>query len=303
MERCGCGADASTRYREQAAAACAAEGPLGGLAAAVESGELRYDAAAAAALFARLDAPDPPCVKEPFRNLRLDSREVYSFAGVFSGTRALGEPCRFPVSYKGGTNDCREGVCASDDAGAGMCIALVGVGQSCDASGDENLLASSPRLCHETRACDSDGEYELSFDGVSCVEGVCAQGLADGLACRTDEVCSSGRCTGTSPERTCQLRAAPGEACSTSNDCSAGACRYDLTPRVCGELLADGLPCAYDDAACASGRCSDADDGGICIPPASSAIGSACTLDKECVGEGVCRSGLCFADICGQYLD
>jgi hypothetical protein len=207
------------------------------------------------------------------------------------------------VTKRGGTNDCREGVCAADDSGAGVCIALVELGQQCDASGDENLLASSPRLCHATRPVDSDGEYELSFDGVSCVQGVCAQDLADGLPCRTDEVCSSGRCTGTSPDLTCQPKAAPGEACSTSNDCSAGACRNDLTPRVCGELLADGLPCAYDDAACASGRCSGAENGSMCIPPASSAIGSACTLDKECIGEAVCHAGVCFADICGDYLD
>jgi hypothetical protein len=303
MERCGCGAEAASRYREQAATACSADGAFGTWAAAVERGELRYDATAAAALFERLNTPDPLCVKEPFRNLRLDSLEVYSLGGVFSGTRALGEPCRSPVSYKGGINDCSEGVCASDDAGAGVCIALVGEGQQCDASGDENLLASSARLCHATRPCDSDGEYELSFDSVSCVEGVCARELADGLPCRMNEVCSSGRCAGSAPDRTCQPKAAAGEACSSSNDCAAGACRYDLTPRVCGELLADGLPCAYDDAACASGHCSDAESGGICIPPASAAIGSACAQDGECVGDGVCRSGLCFADICGDYLD
>lgn len=301
MERCGCGSDAASRYREQAVAACTSQGV--GWGAAVERGELRYDAAAAAALFARLEASDPLCVKEPFRNLRLDSLEVYSFAGTFRGTRALGERCSFPVGDKGGTSDCSEGVCAADGGGGGVCIALVGVGEACDASGDENLLASSPRLCHSTRPPDSDGEYELSFDSLSCVQGVCAQDLGDGLACRLGEVCSSGRCTGTAPSRTCQPQAAPGEACSRSDDCLAGACRYDLTPRVCGELLADGLPCGHDDDACASGHCSAGANGGICIPPASVAIGSACTEDTECVGEGVCRSGLCFADICGDYLD
>jgi hypothetical protein len=303
MDDCGCGGDASARYREQAADLCALDGPFGGLAAAVELGELRYDAAAATALFARLDAPAPLCVEEPFRNLRLDSLEVYSLAGAFTGTRALGQTCRSPVSYKGGINDCSEGVCASDGAGAGVCIALVGVGQQCDASGDENLLASSPRLCHATRPSDSDGEYEHSFDAVSCHEGVCAENLADGLPCRLDELCRSGRCAGDAPNATCQPKAAPGEACSTSNDCLTGACRHDLTPRVCGELLADGLPCAYDDTACASGNCSDGSDGGVCLAPASAANGSACLVDQECVGGGVCRGERCFADICGDYLD
>jgi hypothetical protein len=301
MDRCGCGGDVSARYREQMASVCAVDGSFGRLAAAVEVGGLRYDAAAAANLFARLEAPDPLCVKEPYRNLRLDSLEVYSLGGVFSGTRTLGEPCSSPVSYKGGFNDCSEGVCASDGANAGVCIALVHAGDACDASGDENLLASSPRLCHATRPPDSDGEYEQSFDSLSCIEGRCAENLENGLPCSSDEACRSGRCTGTAPARTCQPKAAAGEACSTSNDCLAGACRYDLTPRVCGDLLDDGLPCAYDDGACSSGNCSDTSDG-VCIPRAAAAIGSPCMMDKECSG-GVCRGGLCFADICGDYLD
>lgn len=302
MDSCGCGRNASTRYREQAASICATDGAFGDLAAAVERGELRYDAAAAAALFARLDAPDPLCVEEPFRNLRLDSLEVYSLAGAFKGTRASGEPCRRPVSYKGGINDCSEGVCASDGSGTGVCIALVDVGQACDASGDENLLASSPRLCHSIRPADSDGEYELSFDGLSCVEGVCGENLENGQPCKVDEVCSSGRCSGTAPTLSCQPKAAPGEACVSSDDCLTGACRQDAAAQVCGELLADGSPCAYDDDACSSGHCSDASNGGVCLPPASLGIGSACLEDAECVG-GVCRGGLCFADICGDYLD
>lgn len=303
MESCGCGSEASARYR--AANSCADEGFLVAAAAAVELGYLRYDAAAAAALLARLEATDPLCVEEPFRNLRLDSLEVYSLAGTFSGTHALGEACSSPVSFKGGLNDCSEGVCASNGASAGVCIALVEVGQACDASGDENLLASSARLCHDRRAVDSDGEYASAFNGVSCVEGVCEQGLADGAPCSSDEVCDSGRCMGTATEpepRTCQPKAAPGEACSSSRDCLTGACRHDLTTPVCGELLADGLPCSYDDDSCASGHCRDEQLGRVCGPAPSAAIGSACTLDAECVS-GVCRGGLCFADICGDYLD
>jgi hypothetical protein len=303
MDGCGCGADASTRYREQNASLCAVDGYFGGLAAAVERGELRYDAAASAALFERLNAPDPACVEEPYRNLRLDSLEVYSLAGAFTGSRALGEPCTSPVSYKGGINDCSEGLCASDGASAGVCIALVGVGQECDASGDDNLLATSPRLCHDTRPPDSDGEYERSFDGLTCLEGVCAQGLDDGQPCALDEICSSGRCYGVAPDpSTCQPKAAADEACGHSSDCLSGGCRYDLTPSVCGEPLADGVPCAYDDASCASGHCSGDTNGGVCVPPASAAIGSECTVDAECVS-GACRSGLCFADICGDYMD
>jgi hypothetical protein len=303
MENCGCGAEASARYR--AANSCTDdEGFVVAAAAAVERGSLRYDAEAAAALFARLEAADPLCVEEPYRNLRLDSLEVYSLAGTFSGTHALGEACSSPVGFKGGINDCSEGVCASDGASAGVCIALVEVGQACDASGDENLLASSARLCHDRRAVDSDGEYASAFNGVSCVEGVCEQGLADGAPCSSDEVCDSGRCAGTATEpepRTCQPKSAPGEACSSSRDCLTGGCRHDLATPVCGELLEDGLPCSYDDDSCASGHCSD-ETNGVCVPVAPAAIGSTCTRDAECLS-GACRGGLCFADICGDYLD
>lgn len=303
MESCGCGTEASARYR--AANACDDDGFLVAAAAAVERGDLRYDAEAAAALFARLEASDPLCVEEPFRNLRLDSLEVYSLAGTFSGTHALGEPCSSPVGYKGGINDCSEGVCASDGASAGVCIALVELGQACDASGNENLLASSARLCHDRRAVDSDGEYESSFDAVSCVEGVCEQGLGNNAACNSDEVCASGRCSGTAtePDTTiCQPMAALGETCGSSRDCETGGCRHDLATPVCGDLLEVGLPCSYDDDSCASGHCSGEADGGVCVSVAPAAVGSACALDLECLS-GVCRGGLCVADICGDYLD
>jgi hypothetical protein len=303
VEGCGCGAEASSRYREQAASLCAADGVFGGLSAAVELGALRYDAAAASALFARLQADDPLCVEEPLRNLGLDSLEVYSLAGTFNGTRALGEACSSPVSFKGGINDCSEGVCAPDTASVGVCIALVEVGEACDASGDESLLASTPRLCHDTRPPDSDGEYASAFDAVSCLEGTCTQVLDDGQPCESDELCNSGRCGGTDPEpRTCQPKAAAGEACARSRDCLAGGCRYDLTPSVCGELLADGLACSYDDESCASGYCGGDSQGGVCGPAPTAPIGSACTTDTECIS-GVCRGGRCFADICGDYLD
>lgn len=300
MESCGCGSEAADRYR--VAAACTSDNYFTSAAALVARGDLRYDAEAAGALFERLQAPEPLCVEEPFRNLRLDSLEVYSLAGTFTGTHALGEACVSPVGFKGGINDCGEGVCASDGASAGVCIALVEVGQTCDASGDENLVASSTRLCHDQRAVDSDGEYASAFDGVSCVEGVCGQDLADGSPCSRHEICSSGRCSSASEPATCQPKVAAGEACNSSRDCLTGACRHDLTTPVCGEPLAEGLPCSYDGESCASGYCSDETNGGVCIPAPSAAIGAPCTLDSECLS-GVCRGGLCFADICADYLD
>jgi hypothetical protein len=312
-ETCGCGADAAARYREQNASLCAEGGPFN-LASAVEQGSLRYDAAAAQALFARLAADPPLCVEEPFRDLGLDSLEVYSLGGVFTGTRALGEPCSLPVGYKGGVSDCAEGVCASDGVEAGVCIAFVGRDQECDASGDENLVSSSARLCHETRAVDNDGEYESAFDALSCAAptaggaSVCRRALDDGELCPSPEACKSGRCDGILPEpRTCKPKLAAGAACDTSSDCATGACRYDLTPSVCGALLPNGTACWSENAACVSGSCRGGQIAGAfteyyCAAPATAAIGDACLVDEDCT-TGTCRGGLCFADVCGHYLD
>jgi hypothetical protein len=303
MESCGCGADAAARYR--ATSLCETDDPFGGVAAAVARGDLRYDAAAAESLFERLDAADPLCVEEPYRDLQLDSSELYSLAGVFTGTHALGEPCTMPVSYKGGVSDCAEGVCAPDGAGNGVCIALVGPGEECDASGDENLASSSPKLCHESRPPDSDGEYESAFDFVSCVvleagaPAVCVTELEDGAPCSSDEICTSGRCATATDDATCQPKVVAGEACNTSGDCLTGACRYDVTPSVCGELLPDGTLCNYDDAACESGTCLTSM---LCGPPPSAPVGANCATDDDCQ-TGTCRGGSCFADICGDHLD
>ncbi len=317
VESCGCGAPAAQAYREQNSSLCEPGGFFASLAGAVAAGDLRYDSAAAEALFARLHEADAECVEEPFRALRLDSLEVYSLGGVFTGTHALGSVCTLPVSYKGGVSDCAEGLCAADAAGGGMCIALASEGDPCDASGDDHLDSTTPRLCFEERAADADGEYESAFDSLSCAAPaaggvkVCARDLADGQDCDSDITCASGRCASVGVQQgVCSPKAAAGEACSSSGDCSSGACRYDALPNVCGALLGDGLSCVYDDAACQSGSCNDPDgSGGFCGPPPSRAIGESCSASTDCISsghgdsrDGVCHEGVCVADVCADYL-
>jgi hypothetical protein len=311
MERCACDSATVMRYREWFATSCEPTGLLGSLPAAVAAGDFSYDGHAALSLFERLHEPDPECVEEPFLALKLDSVEIYSLAGVFLGTRALGEPCAHPVGYKGGISDCREGVCAWDGAEAGVCIAFVGLGEECDASGDENFRSTVPRLCHVQRPPDDDGEYESAFDSVMCDISAgdslrrCVNDRTDDSACSANEVCRSEWCD----DGVCAPKVANGQPCLSHLDCSSGACQ-NAQPRVCGALLADGETCANADSACQSGFCSTVAGGSVCVPPATLARGESCTLSSECMSNGhghshdaACQAGTCVADICVEYAE
>jgi hypothetical protein len=319
LETCRCDGATVQHFRDKTATFCDANGFFGGLTNPVAAGDLVYHPEAAAALFARLEAPNPECVEEPFRALKLDSSELYSFAGTFTGTHALGAPCTLPVGYKGGVNDCREGVCARNSGGTGgVCISLVGEGEECDASGDENLVATTKRLCFDHRPADSDGEYESAFDSLGCVPStpgaatkVCTKNLADGQPCGSSSACRSGRCvvTGAPHDGVCTAKLADGAPCSSHQECASGACENGA-PRVCGALLPDGEPCDYSDAACASGSCNDPTGGpGFCGPAPSRNVGQTCTSSIDCISsgsgnsrDGVCNAGQCIADICAGYL-
>jgi hypothetical protein len=318
MERCGCGAETIQHYRDQSAALCGPSGFFVAVSDAIAAGDIVYHPEAVSALLSRLKDNGPLCVEESFRALKLDSSELYSFAGVFTGTHEIGTPCAHPVSFKGGFNDCREGVCAPNASGTGgVCIALVAVGEACDASGDHNLLSTTKRLCFDRRMADIDGEYESAFDSVSCIPTapgsatkVCAADLADGQPCDSDEACRSARCLGTGVvhEAYCAAKLTDGQPCTSHGDCTSGACHSGATP-VCGAPLADGEECFSSNEACASGSCNDAVSTGFCGPPPSKAIGAACTSAAECITSGhggsrdkVCAGGACIADICASYL-
>jgi hypothetical protein len=318
MERCACDAATVVRYRETIAAECEPSGFFGSLPSAVAAGDFTYDGHAALALFERLHEPDPECVHEPFRALKLDSVEVYSLAGVFLGTRALGEPCAHPVGYKGGISDCRQGVCASDGAKAGVCIAFVGLGEQCDASGDESFRSTVPRLCHTRLPPDRDGEYASAFDSVMCDAAPddsgsrrCVADRADGLPCRSSEVCQSGVCLsgGTPDDGVCTAKIANGKPCQSHLECASGACQ-NAEPRVCSPPFADGEACDYADSACASGFCTRDAAGVVCAPPAALAPGQSCTLSSQCMSNGhgdsqdsTCQGGQCVADICAAFAE
>jgi len=309
VESCGCGTAAADECRATMASTCQPGGAFDGVQQTVAAGSLQYDAAAGDALLGRLEEPGAPCVKETFLNLRLTSDELYSWAGTFIGTKALGEACSLPVGYKGGFNDCAEGVCAAAEAGGGgTCIALVGLGEACDASGDHNLKASTARLCYEARPADSDGEYESAFDSLSCVPAgangnVCARQLAIGQPCNNGEACSSGRCQSTGVQMgECAALLADGQPCTSGADCISGSCPNDATAgSLCAPPRADGEPCSVG-SQCTSGGCYDTGAGSVCAVPLARAVGETCAADADCVTD-VCRMGACLADVCGSYLE
>jgi hypothetical protein len=316
MERCSCDDAAVTRYRELAASFCTPDGFLGQAVAAVAAGELLYDGVAALALFARLSEADPACVEETFIALKLDSVELYSLAGTFLGTRALGETCSHPVGYKGGISDCAEGVCATDGADAGVCIEFVAEGEECDGSGDDNFDSTVARLCHDVRLADPDGEYESAFDLLSCVapEGgggprVCRPALPDGAECNEGANCASGLCVGSEAPGNCVAKLADGAPCEGHVECASGACT-NSDPQVCGALLAEGEACSYTDTACESGFCNQLEGSGVCAPAPTQGPGEACALASDCTtrghgnsGTGLCRNGVCIHDICAEYSE
>jgi hypothetical protein len=318
MGRCGCSAEAAAGYRAERQPICEEGGFFGNLTGAVRSGDLIYDAQAAEALFARLERPETPCVEEMFRALRLDSEELYSFAGVFTGTHALGSPCTLPVGFKGGVSDCREGLCAPDGQGGGACIALAREGEPCDVSGDHNLTSTAGRLCFDRRPPDNDGEYESAFDSLSCTPAgpastmrVCRRDLDDGEPCGSSGACLSGICeVGDVPrEGICVPKRRNGEACEAHVQCESGACQNG-EPRTCGPKLAEGAPCDYSDAACASGTCHSGDgNGGVCGPAPGRMLGESCSNSFECIStghggsrDGTCHEGRCVADVCVPFL-
>jgi hypothetical protein len=314
---CGCDPSWVERYRESNQALCEAGGFLEELPAAVAAGDLTYDAEAAARLFARLRDASAPCVAEPFLSLQLDSEEVYSLGGVFLGTHELGEVCRHPVGFKGGISDCREGFCAWDGDEAGVCIEFVGPGEECDASGDENFDSVVPRLCHDVRKADVDGEYASAFDTIVCMPiapdsttKVCRLGLDEGDACTQDDQCTTGYCAdvGLPDGGVCAPKLLDGEACADHSDCASGACLV-AEPRVCGAPFEDGEECDYSDSACASGYCSSvALTPAVCRPAPSQAPGGPCASADDCISDGhgdsrdrVCVDGTCVTDFCAEY--
>ena len=317
LERCACDAPTVAHYRELGASLCEPGGFLEPLPAAVAAGDLKYDSTAAAALFERLADAAAPCVEEPFRALRLDSKELYSLGGVFIGTHRLGEACAHPVGFKGGVSDCAEGFCASDGGEQGLCISFVGEGEACDGSGTKNFHANVPRLCHETRGPDHDGEYASAFNLLACRpnasggEATCVRGLGDGEPCEYSDSCQSGRCVDPgNGAAVCAPLIADGEPCEGHTQCASGACEL-AEPRVCGKPLANGELCAYANSACTSGYCDEAGSGGtVCLPAPTQSVGEPCTLSTDCITEGhggaregLCSAGRCVNDICAAYAE
>ncbi len=177
--------------------------------------------------------------------------------------------------------------------------------------------------CVEAPSCDVDDDCGA---GAWCdARGRCVPRPSG--ACRSDadcaseEVCVEGRCT--PPEARCHLDAqcGPGricvdnacrDACRGDDDCGSGtSCQGGIcrpveectTSADCdGEAHCVGgrcLPACQEDGSCADTRDRCGDDG-LCRPPAGPRF--ACENDDDCVGDHVCRDGVCRTP-CASGMD
>lgn len=181
---------------------------------------------------------------------------------------------------------------------------------ACDASGDRALVSTTARLCFDARAVDSDGEYETAFDSLSCVPGangafVCSRDLDAGQPCHNGEACRSGRCNYIGPNvAVCAPKLEDGEPCVAAGDCTSGGCLPSTTSaNVCAPKKNEGAACGVD-SDCVSGLCRQAagQPGPVCRSSRGSANGEPCLEDDDCAAR-VCRRGVCWADICGDYVE
>lgn len=326
IQRCGCGEIALRNWRSTNRALCEPTGFFGRAAASARSGALTYDADAAVRLLARLEQSDAPCDPYTNRALGLDSKEIYSLAGVFVGTRALGERCGYTAPQQDGVSDCREGYCGGDPLrGEASCIAFVGEGEECDGSGLARFRQGTFRLCHAVRLADPDGNYRSAFDTLRCASrapndttSICVTALPDGAECSASLQCASTHCAGLTSELTsgtCAPKFHVGEPCTTHAECTSGACAMN-EPRVCVEPFADGGPCADSDTACSSGYCAASAEGLHCAARPTQSPGDPCAEASDCIspfplgwvgqyGElraaRNCQSGACVEPICGAF--
>jgi hypothetical protein len=304
FEQCGCLPEQVSECRELLTR-CDSSDYVFDPRALLASGDVTFHAEALRPLIARLRDPKTPC-RAMFSDLGFDSVSVYTFAGVWLGTRAPGESCPVPLGQKGGVNTCKPGafcVAASRTDDAGRCVVLAARGEACD-------LGPAPRrMCFDKRPPDNDDEFESAFDFLVCIpnapgatEGTCRAELADGSPCESGESCKSGRCA--EPEDSlasgsCAAKLAVGGACDWSGDCVSGACGDGR----CSGLIANGSNCDFDSRSCMSQSChapdnqTDGTSPGVCGPKLDKPLGASCTQGYECASD-VCRGDKCLNPIC-----
>lgn len=190
--------------------------------------------------------------------------------------------------------------CLDVCSGAGDCV----TGTYCDPGSNSCLLAAGTGDACVTKAtCEA---------GLECVDGVCCNGLCDGLCQRCDDPLSKGVCipisSGQDPKNECTgsdvcdglggCVKQQGGTCMIDGDCLSGVCEDN----VCCDQPCDGA-CYRCDLPATTGTCTavdlDQQVTGCTGTKACDGNGNCKTLQGlTCGGNSECLSGFCEDSVC-----
>jgi hypothetical protein len=250
--------------------------------AAIASGVLRYDAAAAGRVLAAFSSA---C----FEDLPWEQTDLRA-AGAVVGTRPAGTPCddfstTLPVHV------CAE-ICDLDSE---QCVRRLSDGEPCEPGDSPGCEDDGARRCDpSTRTCMALGEDGAPCTGGSqCRSGECVAPGSCGdapdapLVCTTDAGCPTGRCVASR----CAPPAAVGEACRQPRNDGTGPAGLWPASVLCDTWVSSR--CANP---CVLGWC-DAAPGNEGVCRADAPLGETCTSTDGCA-RGFCASGTCRRLIC-----
>lgn len=287
-----------------------------GISEGLAAGRIIYDAAAADACLAGLDALACTDRWYVYGTVSSPSEQVAACAAVVQGTVPIGETC-----YSG--DDCdgagQTSICEfSADGCSGVCVALPAVGETCGPPESPYQGCALGTYCApDSSTCQprtADGGACTGHDecrvGHGCFDSVCGPPVAtvsSGAACVANFQCPEfdqplgEACTGEGtddPPYRCQPRIAENQVCNPENSslCQLGTVCTDAgAGPVCVAIPDDGESCAI------TGFCNGfftghwCDEASICRPPG--AAGEACGVPSPFATN--CQPGLaCVAGIC-----
>jgi hypothetical protein len=255
-ERCGCGAAIVSECRTRLRDECAAQVLDREVQSRLASGVIRYDAAAAGRLVARIRSTTGCGTLA--EDLGLTFADIKSVGGVFAGTKGVMERCTEMPSGVLDINECFGGGCILTLSGS-VCKGPVTVGSPCDGEENETCVRTDVPV---TQPSLSVIQQRL---GLFCSPDTnrCQAKSPLGASCTTWQECESSHCSRASGR--CEPPLADGQACELGVECASAYCEASAAGSTCRPRHPDGSPCVnalFNE--CASGVCMM----GRCVPGA-----------------------------------
>jgi len=260
----------------------------------------------------QLDIPSVLACAETWRNYSCDllNKGFDPDCGLESGTRALGEPCKYRSQCQ--SNECE----AKKGLECGQCVPVGGAGDPCS---DGSFACADGYECTST-GCQPSVQFNLP-DGAVCQRYAQCHGLSlcfpasDGMMrcqprrkagedCSNGAYCEAGTICGDDERCQVALPAKLGESCSDRACASDGWCTYSTTAPdqlVCVAKVKVGEQCQIQDPVqdlvgnCATGL-SCFCDGTPCVPTClyERREGDACADALSfCIPGTTCDAGTC----------